>query len=258
MGKSGAGKTSMRAMIFSNYGAVDTRRLGATMEIEHSTVPFIADLQLNIWDCGGQTRFMDNYVNEQRYHVFRDAEVLIYVFDIESRDQSSEFVYYQEIINCLASCSPNAKILTNYKESLEPLTHPFKPVFYATTIWNFTLYRAWSDIANKLVPNIGLIESQLQKFGTLCGASQVVMFEKSTFLVISYIQENSDLESNHEKFVQVSETIKSYRVACKKRLTHFVSVRIRNGPFSMFIEPFTSTTYILVVVNDPDVGKITF
>jgi hypothetical protein len=30
MGKSGAGKTSMRSIIFSNYIARDTRRLGVT------------------------------------------------------------------------------------------------------------------------------------------------------------------------------------------------------------------------------------
>lgn len=30
MGKSGSGKTSMRSIIFSNYIARDTRRLGAT------------------------------------------------------------------------------------------------------------------------------------------------------------------------------------------------------------------------------------
>lgn len=32
MGKSGGGKTSMRSIIFANYSAKDTRRLGATSE----------------------------------------------------------------------------------------------------------------------------------------------------------------------------------------------------------------------------------
>ena len=34
MGKSGSGKTSMRSIIFANYIARDTRRLGATSEWE--------------------------------------------------------------------------------------------------------------------------------------------------------------------------------------------------------------------------------
>ena len=33
MGKSGGGKTSMRSIIFANYSAKDTRRLGATSKL---------------------------------------------------------------------------------------------------------------------------------------------------------------------------------------------------------------------------------
>lgn len=38
MGKSGSGKTSMRSIIFANYIARDTNRLGPTMEVEHAHV----------------------------------------------------------------------------------------------------------------------------------------------------------------------------------------------------------------------------
>ena len=53
MGKSGSGKSSMRSIIFSNYVAKDVRRLGATIDVEHSHVKFIGNLTLNLWDCGG-------------------------------------------------------------------------------------------------------------------------------------------------------------------------------------------------------------
>jgi Ras-related GTP-binding protein A/B len=53
MGRSGAGKSSMRSIIFSNYVAKDVRRLGATVDIEHSNVRFMGNLMLNLWDCGG-------------------------------------------------------------------------------------------------------------------------------------------------------------------------------------------------------------
>lgn len=38
MGKSGSGKTSMRSIIFANYIARDTRRLGATSKMFHLIV----------------------------------------------------------------------------------------------------------------------------------------------------------------------------------------------------------------------------
>jgi Ras-related GTP-binding protein A/B len=53
MGKSGSGKSSMRNIIFSNYVAKDVRRLGATIDVEHSRVKFLGNLVLNLWDCGG-------------------------------------------------------------------------------------------------------------------------------------------------------------------------------------------------------------
>ena len=53
MGKSGSGKSSMRSIIFSNYVAKDVRRLGATIDVEHSRVKFLGNLILNLWDCGG-------------------------------------------------------------------------------------------------------------------------------------------------------------------------------------------------------------
>lgn len=53
MGKSGAGKSSMRSIVFSNYVAKDVRRLGATIDVEHSNIKFMGNLMLNLWDCGG-------------------------------------------------------------------------------------------------------------------------------------------------------------------------------------------------------------
>lgn len=53
MGRSGAGKSSMRSIIFSNYVAKDVRRLPTTMGVESSSFKFLGNLMLNIWDCGG-------------------------------------------------------------------------------------------------------------------------------------------------------------------------------------------------------------
>ena len=41
MGKSGAGKTSMRSIIFANYMARDTMRLSPTLDVEHTHVRFL-------------------------------------------------------------------------------------------------------------------------------------------------------------------------------------------------------------------------
>ena len=110
MGKSGAGKTSMRSIIFANYLARDTMRLGATIDVEHSHVRFLGNLVLNLWDCGGQEAFMENYFESQRDHIFRNVQVLIYVFDIESREVAKDMDYYASCLSAVKANSKNAKV----------------------------------------------------------------------------------------------------------------------------------------------------
>ena len=49
-----------------------------------------------------QEVFMENYITSQRDHMFRNVEVMIYVFDVESRDLEKDLHYYQSCVG--ASC----------------------------------------------------------------------------------------------------------------------------------------------------------
>lgn len=59
MGRVGAGKTSMRSIIFANYLARDAYRITFTVDVAKSRVKFLGDLVLSLWDCGGQDLFME-------------------------------------------------------------------------------------------------------------------------------------------------------------------------------------------------------
>ena len=61
MGRSGSGKTSMRSIIFANYLARDTKHMFYTVDVDNSYVRLLGNLMLNLWDCGGQDMYMDNY-----------------------------------------------------------------------------------------------------------------------------------------------------------------------------------------------------
>ena len=86
MGREKSGKTSMRSIIFADYLARDTARLSSTIDVEYSHVRFLGNLHLHLWDCGGQDAFYESYFDSQRDHIFRNVELLIYVFDIASPD----------------------------------------------------------------------------------------------------------------------------------------------------------------------------
>ena len=47
-------------------------------------------------------------------------------------------------------------------------------------------WQAWSSIVYSLIPNIRRLETHLDEFCGVCGADEVVLFERATFLVISH------------------------------------------------------------------------
>ena len=53
---------------------------------------------------------MENYFQSQRDHIFRNVEVLIYVFDVESREIEKDLHYYQSCLEAILQYSRDAKI----------------------------------------------------------------------------------------------------------------------------------------------------
>jgi hypothetical protein len=57
-----------------------------------------------------QEAFMENYFSSQRDHIFRNVEVLIYIFDIESREHQKDIQYYRSCLDAMLQNSKDAKI----------------------------------------------------------------------------------------------------------------------------------------------------
>ncbi|KAB7498791.1 Ras-related GTP-binding protein A [Armadillidium nasatum] len=269
MGKCGSGKTSMRSIIFANYIARDTRRLGATVDVEHSHVRFLGNLMLNLWDCGGQEAFMENYFESQKQTIFRNVEVLIYVFDVESRELEKDMHYYQSCLEAILQNSPNARvfclihkmdlvqddqreiIFREREEDLKKWSKPLDCTCFGTSIWDETLYKAWSRIVTELIPNVHKLEDNLKEFATIIDADEVLLFERATFLVISHYRNGTHRDMN--RFEKVSNIIKQFKLSCSKVAAQFQSMEVRNATFAAFIDTFTPNTYCMVIMSDASI-----
>ena len=53
---------------------------------------------------------METYFTTQRDNVFRNVEVLIYVFDVESREIEKDMHHYQSSLEAIIQNSPEAKV----------------------------------------------------------------------------------------------------------------------------------------------------
>ncbi|KLT44912.1 hypothetical protein CC85DRAFT_283225 [Cutaneotrichosporon oleaginosum] len=297
MGKSGSGKTSMRSVIFSNYTAKDTRRLGATIDVEQSAVRLLGSLVLNLWDCGGQDAFLDNYLSAQRDTVFSNVAVLIYVFDITSTEWEKDLHYFEDNVTALRENSSEAGVwvLIN-KMDLVDKDDP-KRVKYAdyceqvralnarvsadepaagslrcfpTSIWDESLYKAWSSVIHTLIPNIDLITTHLNFMRDLLGAAECVVFEAETFLAMAKSGspidcDPSELEDvevargvphlDRQRFEKISEIVKSFRKTCQRTGEVFTGFETAFDGLCVVLEPMSKNTYILVVSVDPRVRE---
>jgi len=102
---------------------------------------------------------MENYLSSQRDHIFRNVQVLIYVFDVESRDAERDLYYYRQSLEALQQNSNDAKIFClihkmdlipenmrdqvyRAKEAeLKQISLPLKITCFRTSIWDETLYK---------------------------------------------------------------------------------------------------------------------
>ncbi|OAF64384.1 Ras-related GTP-binding protein A [Intoshia linei] len=257
MGKSGVGKTSIRSIIFAKYVAADTNRLGATIDVEYSQVRFLGNLILHIWDCGGQKMFMDTYFSTQCSAIFSNVELLIYVFDVKSTNMANDVIDFKKCIDKIFEFNREAKIyvlihkidlikfephrqeiIDDQMDFIETLLDPVKVKCFGTSIWNDTLYTAWSTIVQSLIPSEFNITPRLNQLLMAVDASEIILFERSTMLVIA----RSDCESIDNQ--RVSQTDKMANPSCRS------DSETQNNPNSLDSTKLTSNVSSVVDCED--------
>lgn len=261
---------------------------------------------------------MENYLSQQRVHVFSNVGVLIYVFDIESRDTERDLATYVSIITALLQYSPTAKIyvlihkmdlivpgkreeefveLLNLVRAKTPrrsaivaaappppslqqpmsgdspyqstgqlqlpaehgqqqLSDEITITPFATSIWDQSLYKAWASIIHDLVPNLGLIEESLGSLGRLIEAEELLLYERTSFLVVSHwTSEEGALNPIDDRFERMSNILKHFKHSISKytetpkNAEQLVLLEYKAGlRFAYFFIKFTANTYLQVVL----------
>ncbi len=142
-----------------------------------------------------------------------------------------------------------------------------------------------------LIPNASVLSRHLAKLAALCSATEVVLFERTTFLVIatstpppppptasnvpsgpSSARTNGDLSatshSDHElevdsdphkmaptRYERTSELIKAFKYSCARVREEFNALEMELPEFTAVLDELTRNTYVLIVVHDPTIGK---
>jgi Ras-related GTP-binding protein A/B len=158
--------------------------------------------------------------------------VLIFVFDIESREFPADVVNYGNIVRALEECSPNAKIFclihkmdlvqVNWRQSLfEQRAEHIRAAsegfaagveFFPTSIWDQSLYKAWTQVIYYLIPNAGVIEKMLDQLAEVIHARELILYERTTCLMVTHVTRGTE-ENNPftDRFERISSILKTHK-----------------------------------------------
>lgn len=205
---------------------------------------------------------MRAYVGEpEAGAMFADVACLIYVFDIHARPTEVDLIHFEAALDSLRTHSPEARLYTLLhktdllppeamaalvkerrveveKRAIPSLTHTF-----ATSIWDETLYKAWSAIVHALMPRVRQIEARLAAYAEEVRADEIVLFEPNTLLVLAQAVRHAG--HDHHRLEKLSSIVKQFRMSCMAMKTAPSRFVMRSGAAIVILERVSEDAVVL-------------
>jgi Ras-related GTP-binding protein A/B len=83
--------------------------------------------------------------------------------------------------------------------------------FYATSIWDQSLYKAWTQIIYFLIPNAGRIENMLRQLAEVIDARELILYERVTCLMVTRVSRGENENHYHDRFERISSILKTHK-----------------------------------------------
>jgi len=203
---------------------------------------------------------------------------MIFVFDISSKEAAPDMLSFASTIRALHEFSPNSKIFVLiHKMDLVPTDQKSRVYqqraldvrstcedegflaqqvdFWATSIWDQSLYKAWTQVIYFLVPNAATIENMLRKLADLLDARELILYERTTCLVVTHITRGTEDRNPYaDRFERISSILKTHKHSMAKHTgtmaseVSFAEMQIKTGDFMFFITRLTENTNLAVVM----------
>lgn len=110
-GPAGAGKTSLMRTTCLGYNFMKVLNLKPTKGVSRENFIFRGIMELNVWDLGGQERYMERYFSEsQRELIFSEATTAVFMVDSASLDYEVRDIF-NKFLTYLLEFSPNISMV---------------------------------------------------------------------------------------------------------------------------------------------------
>ncbi|KAK8058950.1 GTP-binding protein GTR2 [Apiospora phragmitis] len=214
MGQRRSGKSSISSVVFHKLPPNETLYLESTARIQKDSMASFMDFQ--VWDFPGQIDIFDNPTFDIDA-MFGEIGALIWVIDAQDDYLEAVARLNVTILN-LQRTYPNIKIEVfihkvdglsdDYKLDIqrditiriqdELSDHGFEnaPVtFHLTSIYNHSIFEAFSKVIQKLIPRLGSLEAMLTNLCRTCRFEKAYLFDVLSKIYIATDNAPADMAS---------------------------------------------------------------
>ena len=195
MGKKKSGKSSIQKVVFHKMSPNETLFLESTSKLVKNDISNSSFVQFQVWDFPGQLDFLDSTFDSAA--IFGGTGALVFVID--GQDDSEEALaklhrtikhahkvnpkmFFEVFIHKCDGLSNDAKLEAQRElqkianEELRADNLDVNICWHTTSIYDHTIFEAFSKVIQKLIPQLPTLENLLDSFVASC------MIEKA-FLV---------------------------------------------------------------------------
>jgi Ras-related GTP-binding protein C/D len=220
MGLSNAGKTSIKKVVFEKMLPHESVFLESTQTIQNFKIEKLCYNSGYVRDFPKDFNFDKMSSADAKY--FQTCSVLIYVIDFQELNEET-YDYFKEVILNVLQRNPKisieiflhkadgayflkignmgkhrAEVQLRIKDIFSDLNLEINPGFYSTSIYDHSLYEAFSKIFQRIIPQNNLLSGLLDNLATSC------RFEKSyLFDVYNKIYLAIDSSPMEEQFYEI-------------------------------------------------------
>lgn len=269
MGLSNAGKTCIYERVFEGKKPWELMQSTATKGISYKNYEVGTISKPMIWDLGGQQQYLDEYHGPLRNSIFKKASVLLYIVDASDVDRfKNAQIELEWSVNQILTFNQSPIInvflhkidlindrnaVTTYLKDFLTQNISYEIRFYPTSVFDESLFTAWSGIIRDISPKSTFIQSILKALKDQEGVKEAVLIEKNSGLAVG-----STLEPSDEEVVigMISLLIVTCdRVTKNMRFESFKEFRLKTESNYLLMTDVTADLMLVIILNSSAFNK---
>ncbi len=263
MGLSNAGKSCIYERVFEGKKPWELMQSTATKGIDYKKYEVGAMTKPMIWDLGGQQQYLDEYHGPLRKNIFKKASVLLYIIDASDVDRfENSRLEFEWSVNQIFLFNHTAKLhvflhkmdLIHDKNAVIPYLKELlsqnissEISFHGTSVFDESLFTAWSGIIRDISPKSVFIDSILKLLKDQKGVNDALLIEKTSGLACG-----STLNGSDEDIVigMISLLIVTCdKVAKSMRLENFKEFRLKTSSNYLLLTDITKDLVLVIILD---------